>query len=379
MKCPNCGNEAQDDAIFCDQCGTRLQGQAAVAPEAVAQTATQPAAQPVAHAAPRGSVCPQCGAVNTPGEICCGECGTPLDAPEPDADVADEATFAGAPVVDEMDTAASSTGAPAGRTCPDCGATVAEDDEFCYACGAELKTAAAAMQPAVEGVPVAGPVEVGGGEPETVEPEAAEPEAVEAVPEPQVEAAPVAHGLTECPTCGARVGPDDAFCEFCGAALIAPTEAAPAAQPEPAAPEIPAAPVTPPQAAPAPAPEPTVAPEPAAPERAVAAPVARLIVTASGVEIPLPQGQEAIVGREDPYGGIFPDIDLTPHGAEEGGVSRRHFRIALSGGQYTVEDLNSTNFTLLNRKRLDPGVPQPLTDGDEIRAGRLRLVFKVGV
>ena len=24
MKCPNCGNESQDDAVFCDQCGTRL-------------------------------------------------------------------------------------------------------------------------------------------------------------------------------------------------------------------------------------------------------------------------------------------------------------------------------------------------------------------
>jgi len=88
-------------------------------------------------------------------------------------------------------------------------------------------------------------------------------------------------------------------------------------------------------------------------------------------------GKEALVGREDPYSGVFPDIDLTPHGGEEGGVSRRHFKITLTGGQYMVEDLNSTNFTILNRQRLQPGVPMVLADGDEIRAGRVRLVFRV--
>ena len=66
------------------------------------------------------------------------------------------------------------------------------------------------------------------------------------------------------------------------------------------------------------------------------------------------------MGREDPYTGVFPDVDLTPHGAEEGGVSRRHFKITFSGGQYLVEDLNSTNFTFVNNQRLAPGAPLAL-------------------
>jgi len=103
-----------------------------------------------------------------------------------------------------------------------------------------------------------------------------------------------------------------------------------------------------------------------------------LIVSSTGIEISLPPGSSTLVGREDPVGGVFPDVDLTPHGGEEGGVSRRHFRITLAGGQYAIEDLNSTNFTLLNRQRLQAGVSTTLADGDEIRAGRVRLIFRVG-
>ena len=104
----------------------------------------------------------------------------------------------------------------------------------------------------------------------------------------------------------------------------------------------------------------------------------RLVVVASSIEIPLPPAAEAVVGREDPVAAIFPEVDLTPHGGEDGGVSRRHFCIRRAGNQFTVEDLNSTNYTLLNRQKLEPGRPMPLADGDEIRAGRVRLIFKVG-
>ena len=83
------------------------------------------------------------------------------------------------------------------------------------------------------------------------------------------------------------------------------------------------------------------------------------------------------MGREDPTSGVFPDIDLAPHGGVEGGVSRRHFKIAYTGGQYVVEDLNSTNYTMINRQRVQPGQPVALHDGDEVRAGRVRLTFKV--
>ena len=247
----------------------------------------------------------------------CSECGTPLAAPEPEP--------VGAAEVVEPAPVQAPAGGP--RVCPACGATIAEDDTFCYACGAELAMAAAPAATAETVVPV---------EPATP----AEPApAVQPAPAP---AAPATEA--ECPACGAKVSPGDTFCEFCGAALVAPQETV-----APAAPAL----------------------APAAP-----APAARLVVANSGVEIPLSSGDETVVGREDPYSGIFPDIDLTPHGGEEGGVSRRHCRIKLAGGQYTIEDLNSTNFTMLNRQRLQPGVPMTIADGDEIRAGRVKLIFK---
>jgi pSer/pThr/pTyr-binding forkhead associated (FHA) protein len=74
--------------------------------------------------------------------------------------------------------------------------------------------------------------------------------------------------------------------------------------------------------------------------------------------------------------GVYPDVDMTPHGGEDGGVSRRHARIIVDGGNYFVEDLDSTNFTFVNRQKLAPGTRQPLHDGDEIRCGRVALVLK---
>jgi len=40
-----------------------------------------------------------------------------------------------------------------------------------------------------------------------------------------------------------------------------------------------------------------------------------------------------------------------------------------------VEDLDSTNGTVLRNKRLPPGTPTELVEGDEIRIGPLRLIF----
>jgi pSer/pThr/pTyr-binding forkhead associated (FHA) protein len=103
----------------------------------------------------------------------------------------------------------------------------------------------------------------------------------------------------------------------------------------------------------------------------------RLVVAASGAEIPLPAVAEIYIGREDPVSGIFPEVDLTPHGGEEGGVSRRHARIIVEGGNYFIEDLDSTNFTFVNKQQVAPKVRQPLKDGDEIRCGRVALVLRV--
>jgi len=280
---------------------------------------------PVAQAAvpqPELGACPSCGAPITPGELFCGDCGTPLDAPAPGSSEA--LTAAAAPE------AASSPTAPEELACPFCGASVHRGDDFCFACGAALARLTVTED---SEQPATAPAEFD----QTTPAATAAP-----APDPSI-----------CPSCGASVIPGEAFCEYCGAALVTHVEAA-------------AQPLAPAQ----PAPQPTPPPAP------VAAPKANL-VTADGIPLPLKAHGETLVGREDPVSSIYPDIDLTPHGGEEGGVSRRHFKVRFEGGRYLIEDLNSTNFTTVNKKGLTPGVAVPLDDGDEIRAGRVALTFRM--
>jgi hypothetical protein len=56
-------------------------------------------------------------------------------------------------------------------------------------------------------------------------------------------------------------------------------------------------------------------------------------------------------------------------------VSRRHAQVRREGGQYYLQDLNSTNGTLLNR---EPVIGEELLhDRDEIGVGIYRLIFRV--
>jgi len=342
--CPNCGNQTGEGAIFCDQCGARLPTET-TAPDAVP--------------APAGGtvICPACGAGNVPGEAFCDYCGSPLEAPLPTAE-AEAVVEEAAPVESEVEgeTAAVAEEAPApaeaeGLVCPACGAAVQPGEAFCPVCGASLAqpplppeaVSEAEIEAAVEEV-----VEAEAGVVAAVE-EVTEAEAEVEAAEPQAaveEAAPAAGPLT-CPACGAEVEEGDAFCSACGYAL----QAAPA--PAVAAVEEEAVPSAPPAAGP------------------------RLVVSDSAAEIPLPAGDEILIGREDPVSGIFPEIDLTPHGGEDAGVSRRHARLIVEGGDYFVEDLDSTNFTFVNKQKLAPRTRQQVGDGDEIRCGRLALVLRL--
>jgi pSer/pThr/pTyr-binding forkhead associated (FHA) protein len=114
----------------------------------------------------------------------------------------------------------------------------------------------------------------------------------------------------------------------------------------------------------------------AAPAAAPSALNARLIVENDNQEFDLSGKDNVLIGREDAVSNIFPDVDLTPHGGEEGGVSRMHARIFNDNGQYMIEDENSTNFTFVNRQRLAPKTPTPLNDNDEVKLGRVLLRFK---
>lgn len=167
-------------------------------------------------------------------------------------------------------------------------------------------------------------------------------------------------GTQICPSCGASNPAGEAFCSNCGVSLLG--------APAPVSQGAPVADATPPAAA-APASQPS-------PVAASVATQARLIVEADNQEFDLSGKDNITVGREDAVSNIYPDVDLTPHGGEEGGVSRLHARIFFQNGQYMIEDENSTNFTYVNRQRLAAKTPTPLNDNDEVRFGRVLLRFK---
>lgn len=181
----------------------------------------------------------------------------------------------------------------------------------------------------------------------------ATPVAVSSAPQPAPSTASAPAGSEVCPSCGSLNPAGESFCSNCGAML---GSAAPAS----ATPDVTASPV-------AAAPVATAAP---------AALSARLIVEADNQEFDLSGKDNVMIGREDAVSNIFPDVDLTPHGGEEGGVSRMHARIFVENGQYMLEDENSTNFTFLNRQKLTAKTPMALHDNDEIKLGRVLLRFK---
>lgn len=92
----------------------------------------------------------------------------------------------------------------------------------------------------------------------------------------------------------------------------------------------------------------------------------------------LQPAKKMILGRTDSASSQKPDVDLTPFGALEKGVSRVHAAIYRSEDTLTLVDMGSANGTHLNGQRLVPEQPRILRDGDEIRLGKLvaHIYFK---
>jgi hypothetical protein len=81
---------------------------------------------------------------------------------------------------------------------------------------------------------------------------------------------------------------------------------------------------------------------------------------------------EFVLGRAS-EGSLEEIVDLTPYGAFSSGVSRRHAMIRRKKTGYEIIDLDSTNGTWLNEKRITPTKAYLLTNGATIRLGQLRL------
>ena len=92
----------------------------------------------------------------------------------------------------------------------------------------------------------------------------------------------------------------------------------------------------------------------------------------SGEILRFPVMGELIIGRRHEEEDVEqPDIDLTPFGGVEKGVSRRHLALVRQHDTIGIVDLGSANSTYLNGQRILPSERRILRDGDELRLGRL--------
>ncbi len=251
--------------------------------------------------------------------------------------------------------------------CPQCGVDNPAGARYCDQCGAML-------------VPVPAP-----------QPAAQSTAPVPVVPAPVASGAPLISASPVCPQCGTPAIPGEAFCDNCGAALSAPTVASASSQPMQVPPQTsfpapqpstspPAGRLSPPVSTPpAPSapytPPATQAPSPGYGTRSVLAP-GRLNIAATGQSIALPSAGQVVVGRADPVSQFYPDLDLTPYGALDHGVGRRHMRLFVNNGQVMIEDLESTNGTFVNGQRLAPRQPQILRNADQVMAGNLVMQYQ---
>jgi hypothetical protein len=115
--------------------------------------------------------------------------------------------------------------------------------------------------------------------------------------------------------------------------------------------------------------------EPAHPEL-VSTPVTSWIslhLMDSGKILPLASRSEFTLGRLSEGQPIMPDIDLTPYQAYASGVSRLHAVVKRDGNRVLVMDLGSSNGTYVNGRRINPHVEEPLSHGDIIALGKLKI------
>ncbi len=89
-----------------------------------------------------------------------------------------------------------------------------------------------------------------------------------------------------------------------------------------------------------------------------------------------------LVGRRDPMSNIFPEVDLSKYDPQTK-ISRKHARIWRENDVFMLEDLGSSNGTIIisinnESNRLLPRQPHVLANGNRIRVGDTTLIFTVG-
>ncbi len=87
--------------------------------------------------------------------------------------------------------------------------------------------------------------------------------------------------------------------------------------------------------------------------------------------------EAVIVGRADSVESYMPDLDLSPFGARDAGVSRRHAQIVFQDGALYICDLGSVNGTRINGLKLPPNEPHRINNGDRLECGNLRMTVYI--
>ncbi|HTX91781.1 MAG TPA: FHA domain-containing protein [Anaerolineales bacterium] len=98
-----------------------------------------------------------------------------------------------------------------------------------------------------------------------------------------------------------------------------------------------------------------------------------LHIIESGQILPLADRTEFTLGRSAEGQPIVPDVDLSSYNAYANGVSRLHAAIKLVKNQIVVVDLGSSNGTYLNGIRLSPYIETPVSHGDVLYLGKLKI------
>jgi hypothetical protein len=222
---------------------------------------------------------------------------------------------------------------------------VSTDPDYCSECGAKLAGAASAITPAT------------------------------AIPAEELAAAA---GSEPCPVCGTKRVVGARFCEVCRydfqtattgnaappppSADVPPSDPPAGGEPKATAPSAPASPVA-------------TAGEPVPQHWDVIVAVDPALNKNPDPALPCPQGapertfpldlDDNLVGRRSDKKDIHPEIMVA-----DPGISRRHLSIRRrEDGGFLAIELGSTNGTSLNEAPLEPGIPTPLKDGDQLTLG----------
>jgi hypothetical protein len=172
--------------------------------------------------------------------------------------------------------------------------------------------------------------------------------------------------MIACPDCGAPQYPGALFCDSCGAAVHPAARAYLAAQ-------VARSPVV----------HPAPGDRETAPARPTGDPPPVVIPRVLRASFPHHEGQLTFrsalvqVGRADPDAGYVPELDLTPYGGQERGVSRRHATIQWVEGGFVLIDQHSGNGTWLDGARLVAGFAYQIPPTATVRFGGLLVQLSI--